>query len=71
MDCGENPKKKNSVAFIPQANYTDRATWTQDANCTDVDGGIFENVLYQENCTNYVESTVLVRSAKLRNIAHN
>jgi hypothetical protein len=26
MDCGENPKKKNSVAFIPQANYTDRAT---------------------------------------------
>jgi hypothetical protein len=31
-----------------------RHVLTRVAKCTDVDGGIFENVLYQVNFTNFV-----------------
>jgi hypothetical protein len=31
-----------------------RHVLTRAAKCIDVDGGIFENVLYYENCTNFV-----------------
>jgi hypothetical protein len=31
-----------------------RHVLTRVAKCTDIDGGIFENVLYYVNCTNFV-----------------
>jgi hypothetical protein len=35
-----------------------RHVLTRIAKCIDVDGGIFENVLYQVNCTNFVTWTI-------------
>jgi hypothetical protein len=42
-----------------------RHVLTRVAKCTDVDGGIFENILYWVNCTNYVISTI---NTGIRNI---
>jgi hypothetical protein len=42
-----------------------RHVLTRVAKCIDVDGGIFENVLYWVNCTNFVTWTI---NAGIRNI---
>jgi hypothetical protein len=61
-----NGSRDRAISLYRRAT---RHVLTRVAKCIDVDGGIFETVLYQLNCTNFVTWTINTGIRKVLNIS--